>query len=71
MTLVDNFLDRTYNEYLEAPSIDETEEAQQVNHEPSWLDPLIKFLTKAILPSNTLEVKKIKWKASQFMLLNG
>lgn len=35
------------------------------------MDPFVKFLTKGTLPNNLIKVKKFKWKASQFVFLDG
>ena len=35
---------------------------------PSWMDPIIQFLSKDVLPEDKSEAEKIRWKASQFWL---
>lgn len=56
-TLVNNSFNRIYIEYLEAPSTNKIEEVQQVNQEPSWINPFIKFLAEGVLLNNPLKVK--------------
>ena len=34
----------------------------------SWMDPIIQFLSKDVLPEDKSEAKKIRWKAPQFWL---
>lgn len=61
-TLMDDTLDRTYIEYLETPSIEKAE-IQQVDHEPSWMDRFIRYLTNGTILDNPPEGKKFKWMA--------
>ena len=35
---------------------------------PSWMDPIIQFLSKDVLPEAKSEAEKIRWKASHFWL---
>ena len=35
---------------------------------PSWMDPIIQFLSKDVLPKDKLEAEKIRRKAPQFWL---
>ena len=35
---------------------------------PSWMDPIIQFLSKDILPEDKSDAEKIRWKAPQFWL---
>lgn len=71
MTFTDNSLDRTYVEYLDAPIIDDIEEVQQISDQPSWRDPLVKYLIEETLLNDFLEAKWIKWMASQYVQLDG
>lgn len=47
-TSAKNSLGQTYIKYLEAPSINEIKEVQQLTDDPSWMDPYIKFLIEDI-----------------------
>lgn len=67
----DSSLGQVYIEYLEAQSIEETEKVHQVNHKPSWMDHFVKYLINIIIPDNPPKSKWFKWKASQFVLLDG
>ena len=66
-----NLLGRVSVEYLDHPSIDEPEEVQQLSQEPSWIDPIQKYLVKGILPEDPTEAKKLRWKALQYVILDG
>ena len=66
-----NRLGRVGIEYLDRPSIDEPEEVQQLSQEPSWIDPIRKYLVKGTLPENSAEAKKLRWKASQYVILDS
>ena len=39
-------------------------EVHQIETEPSWMDPIIKFLNERVLPEDKAEAKKIRWMAS-------
>ena len=65
-------LGRTFIEHLEAPSIaEEAREVHQIETEPSWMDPIIKFLNEGVLPEDKAEAKKTRWMASQYVILDG
>ena len=66
-----NLLGRISIEYLDRSSIDEPEEVQQLSQEPSWIDPIRKYLAEGILPENSAEAKKLRWKASQYVILDN
>lgn len=69
-TLANNFLKQTYVEYLDALSITVAEEVQQVSHELSWIDPLVQYLIEGTLPNSPSKAKRLKWMASQYVLLD-
>ena len=58
-------------EYLEQPSIDKIDEVLPINNESSWMDPIIQYLTDEILPKNLSEIKRLRWMALQYILMNG
>ena len=62
---------RVVVEYLDRPSIDEPEEVRQLSQEPSWIDPIRRYLAEGALPENPAEAKKLRWKASQYVILDN
>lgn len=58
-------------EYLDEPSIKEDLEILQVDHVPSWMEPIFNYLIKEELPDNPLEAKKIKYRATRYLIING
>ena len=52
-------LGRTLVESLEQPSIDRAEEVQQLATEPSWMDPIIRYLTDGTSPEEPAEAKRL------------
>ena len=44
---------------------------RQIDTEPSWMDPIIRFLNEGELPEDKAEAKKIRWMASQYVILDG
>ena len=63
-------LGRTYIEYLERPSIDQDDEVHCADQEPSWMDPIIRYLSHGDLLSDSVEAKRLRWMASQYILLD-
>lgn len=47
-------------EHLEKPNIDYPDEVQQVDWQPSWIDPFIEYLTNETLLADPLEAYRIK-----------
>ena len=43
----------------------------QLNDEPSWMDLIIQYLTNKTLPTDPSEAKRLRWTASQYILMNG
>ena len=64
-------LGRTFVENLEQPSIDRVEEILQLTAEPSWMDPIVRYLTDGISPENPAEAKWLRWSASQYVIMDG
>ena len=70
-TVGDEGLDRIFVEYLAAPSIQEADDVHQVDLTPSWMDRFVRYLTDGTMPDNPSEGRRFRWKASQFLLVNG
>lgn len=66
-----NSLNQTYVEHLETPRIDRSIEVYQVEHQSSWMDPIIKYLTNEVLSSDRIEAKRVKWIALQYIVMDG
>ena len=64
-------LGRVGVEYLDRPSIDEPEKVQLLSQEPSWIDPIRGYLIEGTLPENPVEAKKLRWRASQYVILDS
>ena len=54
-----HLLGRTFIKYIEWLSIDNVDEVLQINDKPSWMDPIIQYLTNGILPGDLLEAKRL------------
>ena len=57
-------LGRTFVESLEQPSIDRVEEVLQLTIEPSWMDPIVQYLTDRTNPEDSAEAKRLRWTTS-------
>ena len=57
-------------EILEAPSIEEPLLTLCATSEPSWMDPIVQYLTTGILPIDTSAVHQIKHKAPHYILVD-
>lgn len=44
-------------EHLDAPNIDKNARVHKIEHESSWMDPIIKYLTDEVLPNDPIEAK--------------
>ncbi|XP_073101239.1 uncharacterized protein [Elaeis guineensis] len=64
-------LGRTFVKYLEQSSIDKNEKVLQLAAEPSWMDPIIRYLSDGVLPEDPVEAKRTRWAASQFVMMDG
>ena len=43
----------------------------EINHEPSWIDPLVAYLKDGVLPPDAKEAQKLKNQASRCILYEG
>ena len=64
-------LDRTFVENLEQPSIDKIEEVLQLTAEPSWMDPIVRYLTDGVSSEDPTEARRLRWLASQYVIMDG
>ena len=64
-------LGRTFVESLERPSVDRVEEVLQLAVEPSWMDPIAHYLTDGSTPEDPAEAKRLRWAASQYVMIDG
>lgn len=60
VTSIIGSLGRTYIKHLEVPSIDKSIRVNKVNHEASWMEPIIKYLTDEVLLDDPTEAKQIR-----------
>ncbi|XP_058106923.1 uncharacterized protein LOC131250658 [Magnolia sinica] len=60
-------------EFIEHPSIDQTEKqaVNLVSDAPSWMDPIYSYLTFGEVPSDKLEVKRLRIRAARYIVLDG
>ncbi|XP_077232178.1 uncharacterized protein LOC143867217 [Tasmannia lanceolata] len=56
-----------YTEVFSRPST-EREEVTNINHEPSWIDPIIQYLKDGILPEDRKEARRITAKSAPYIL---
>ncbi|XP_073117061.1 uncharacterized protein [Elaeis guineensis] len=52
--------EKTYFEVLKISSLEEPLAIQQIDEEPCWIDPLLKYLSSDELPSDRREARKVK-----------
>ena len=64
-------LGRILVESLEQPSIDRAEEVLQLATEPRWMDPIVQYLTNGTSPEDPTEAKRLRWAASQYVMVDG
>ncbi|XP_073104413.1 uncharacterized protein [Elaeis guineensis] len=64
-------LGRTFVESLERPSIDRPKEVLQLAAKPSWMDPIVQYLTDGTSPEDPVEAKRLQWSASQYVMMDG
>ena len=55
--------------HLLQPTIQEEEIVMPVDHDTSWMEPLMKYLQADILPGDRAESRKVKVKATKFCIL--
>ena len=58
-------------EVLKHPSTEESWPIMEIDHEPSWVDPLIIYLRDGVLPQDAKEARKLRNQASQYILYEG
>ena len=46
-------------EVLKHPSTEESRPVMEIDHEPSWVDPLIIYLRDGVLPQDAKEARKL------------
>ena len=46
-------------EVLKCPSMEESRPVLEIDHEPSWIDPLITYLRDGVLPQDAKEARKL------------
>ena len=64
-------LGRMFVKNLQQPSIDRVEEVQQLTSEPSWMDPIVRYLSDGTSPEDPAEAKRLRWSASQYVIMDG
>ena len=47
-------------EVLKYPSTEEPQLVMEINHEPSWIDPLVVYLKDGVLPHDAKEARKLR-----------
>ena len=55
-------------EVLKHPSTEEPQLVMDIDHGPSWVDPLITYLRDGILPQDAKEARKLRNQASRYIL---
>ena len=56
-------------EILENRSIDKNDEVLCIAPEPSWMDPIIKYLKHGELPNDPISAQKVKRQAPHYILI--
>ena len=51
-------------EVLKCSSMEESRPVMEIDHEPSWVDPLIIYLRDGVLPQDAKEARKLRNQAS-------
>ena len=64
-------LGRIFVESLKQSSIDRAEEVLQLVAESSWMDPIVQYLTDGTSPEDPAEAKRLRWAASQYIMMDG
>ncbi|XP_058111581.1 uncharacterized protein LOC131254895 [Magnolia sinica] len=59
-------------EFIENPSIDQAEKkaVNPVQATPSWMDPVFNYLTSGEIPSDKLEVRRLRVRAGRYVVLD-
>ena len=58
-------------EILKCPSMEESWLVMEIDHEPSWIDPLITYLRDGVLPQDAKEARKLRNQTSRYILCEG
>ena len=58
-------------EVLKHPSTKEPRLVMEIDHEPSWVDPLVTYLRDGTLPQDAKEARKLRNQASRYVLYEG
>ena len=58
-------------EVLKCPSMEESRPVMEIDHEPSWIDPLITYLKDGVLSQDAKEAQKLRNQASRYILYEG
>ena len=69
-TIAFNSLGRTFVECLKQSSIDKVEKILQLTIKPNWMDSIVQYLTDGILLVDSSEAKRLRWMASQYVVMN-
>ena len=65
------YLHRSFFEVLEEPSTNRPNLVLQAEAEPSWIDPIFRYLAEGSLPPDREEAWKHRIRASRFIILEG
>ncbi|XP_022865086.1 uncharacterized protein LOC111384970, partial [Olea europaea var. sylvestris] len=67
---IDN-LDRTIHiKVITEPSINQIPDVMDIDNEPSWMDPIIEFITNGNLPSNARLARSIRARAPRYCMID-
>ena len=67
-SLLSEFQKETYIEILETSSLEEPLAVQQIDEEPCWINPLLKYLRSGKLLSDNQKAQKIETQAAHYVL---
>lgn len=66
-----NLPQATNVQVLQQPNIQRWAETKSIEYKESWMDLLIKYLTKDEVPKNALEVKRLRVRVASFTIIDG
>lgn len=58
----------TFFKVLKESNLEEPQIVQQINEDPDWIDPLLKYLKQGELSHDQKEARKIRHQASHYVL---
>ena len=64
-------LGRIFVKSLEQSSVDKAEEVLQLTTEPSWMDPIVQYLSDGTSPEDPAKAKQFWWTAFQYITMDG